>query len=359
MFKFTKQTVVQCVILVLMLFFANLVNESRRKEFHEFIASDVYFEFYQAQEIGSGENPYKRILSGDLLNNNKYATLMPLYYYTLYFFAYLGEFKLEGFLDVFRDALFLSEVVISVYMYLAFKKRDNGWLGLLAVLLFLFNRWTLRGVRDVKQDFLALAFLIPSLFYLDTPNKKHNRIAYLLYGISLGIKHVGIFLLPVYFIKFFNLKSLKTLFNFKKLDYKELLLSVLLVSIPTIGVAIPIMLDNFNSLFYSMLISLTRAPVSNGVEFGFAETLIFYDIGVKNNSIFFYLLPRLPFVLALLSSFVLYVSGKMTSYLYIASCMFIFVAFNPVLINHYFVWIGCVFMLPFLGSMYFEKNLRK
>ena len=42
--------------------------------------NDLYYDFLEAERLIAGENPYERILSGDMRNNQKYATYFPLFY---------------------------------------------------------------------------------------------------------------------------------------------------------------------------------------------------------------------------------------------------------------------------------------
>jgi Gpi18-like mannosyltransferase len=73
-------------------------------------------------------------------------------------------------------------------------KTEYHWLlSLFGPLFFLFNRWTLHVVKVSEIDFLPLLILILALIGIKNGKSSSN----LLFGLSLSIKQMGIFLVPL------------------------------------------------------------------------------------------------------------------------------------------------------------------
>lgn len=343
---FTKtriEIILTSLVLILVGWLLFVVNESNKVIILENYDRDINFEYFQAKQIGSGENPYERIESGNLLWNDKYATLFPLYYYFLHFIDNLSENNFDIFLQNFRHIVYTAEIISALAVYLIFRAKEKRYLGFVAGTFLLFNRWSISNVGSAKQDFIAIAFMLFAFYLFQTFEKKKLYWAYLLFGISIGIKHIGIFISPVFLLPLLD----------RKFSVKERLFLVILFLIPTIGVGLPIILDKPTAFFYSMLFSFTRIPSITNGDFGYSNLLVLYDVGVKNNSIMFYLLPRLPLVIFSLLNFFALVFKKISIFGFSLASLFIFTAFNPVLFDQYFTWI-----VPFIFLATLDINLK-
>jgi hypothetical protein len=109
-----------------------------------------------------------------------------------------------------------------------------------------------------------------------------------------------------------------------------------------------VIFKNIPAFFYSMLFSFTREPSKLNTEFGYQELLVLYGANVKNNGVFFYLLPRLPLVFFTLINTSLLLLKKIPPMLYCFTSLIIFIAFNPVLFAQYFTWISPLIFLEAL-----------
>lgn len=337
-----KKILVEVIVAIAVVYLAWVVKEANAKKHWEFDNSDLIHEYNSALLVGSGQNPYSKILEGDLLINRKYATLFPLYYYLVNLVQIASDFRLEIFLDNFRTILFIAQIVAALYIYLFFRKENMKVVGLLAAAFFIFNRWSINVMSDAKQDFIAIAFLTVSLYYL----KNKPVLAYLLYGFSLGVKHLGIFVLPIYLLPLFETKKIT----------KDLLLRLSLIALPIVLPSIYFMLDNFKAFAYSMAFSFTRKTATTSTPSGYENLLILYDIGVKNNTVFFYILPRLPLVIFSLLNFFVLVTKRIRPSLYLLTSFFIFIAFNPVLFDQYLTWLTPILFVSFTDYLKPEKD---
>lgn len=312
----------------------SLVKKANWKAEWEFADSDLTHEFKAAMEVKKGINPYKRILGGDLLVNQKYATFMPLYYYTLIFVDSFSNNDYDRFLEIYRDMLSCAQVLTGLLFYIYFRGKKNRLMGFAAMLFFLFNRWTINILSDGKSDSLAMCALVASLFLY----KSHFRLSFFLFGVSLGMKHIGIFLSPIYALPII----------FRTRSVKEYLIDVLVFCIPTLLPALHFILNSPLSFFYSMLFNITRQHYTTSVSFGFEKLLVLYDVGVKNNSLLFYILPRLPLIILTGINVLLLFLKKTKISWYALASIFIFVAVNPVLIDQYMTWITPMLFISFL-----------
>jgi hypothetical protein len=59
---------------------------------HDTVGQDVYYVWIEGKRIINGENPYARVLEGNMLDNNKYATYFPVFYW-LSAFTQLAGFR--------------------------------------------------------------------------------------------------------------------------------------------------------------------------------------------------------------------------------------------------------------------------
>lgn len=288
---------------------------------------DIYYEYNAAVDIGNGLNPYKKVLEGNMVWNDKYATLFPLYYYFLLGIVTFSKNIFIDFYHNFGKALFFFEFVAFIFTYLQFARHNKRFLGFMAGAFLVLNRWTIASISSSKQDMIAIAILMGSFYFLD----KKPKLAYLLYGFSLGIKHLGIFFAPIYLLPLIE----------KKVKMKDFILNVLLISLPLLIPSIPFVIDNFKSFFLSIMFSFTRSPESDtGVLYGYQKLLTLYNPSNYNNvSTFTLLLPRLPLVLfSLLNIFMLF-TKRIGKYFYVLFAVMIFISFNPVYFDQYLLWL--------------------
>jgi hypothetical protein len=297
---------------------------------------DIGFEYRQAMELGKGTNPYTRILSGNLLENNKYATLFPLYYYFLLVIGTISNQNFSTFITNYRIVIQLFEYSAFMFLYLRFREKNQKALGLFAASFLLLNRWTILSVSTLKQDIVAITFLLASLYYLD----RKLRFSYLLYGVSLGIKHLGIFIMPLYLLSAIT----------RKRRLKDAVLDFMLLFTPVVLPSIPFLIGNFKAFYLSMVFSITRKPVSScGISpTGYEKLLVNYKNLGNTVAMFFLTLPRLPLIAFTLSNVVLFFTKRISLKAYLMATYIIFAALNPVYFDQYIMWIIPFAMLTLL-----------
>jgi hypothetical protein len=84
---------------------------------------DIYFTWLEGKRILDGENPYARVLTGDMRINNKYATYFPLAYLVSAFFQKLGFSTFHDWLYLWRPTSFVFHIGIIALILRYFQVR--------------------------------------------------------------------------------------------------------------------------------------------------------------------------------------------------------------------------------------------
>ena len=277
---------------------------------------DIYYSFREGQRLLNGENPYERILSGNMRDNKKYATYFPLFYELSYATQAVGLEQFSIWLVFWRRVFVVFCLATAVLLFYPFWRLDMEWIGIFAAAFWLFNRWTLTVISIVHLDFLPIFFLVASLIAFP----KNRWLGLVLYSVSLALKQIGIFILPLYLIW--------TWLSIEKNRVKELLITSLLIgSIPLLA-SIPFLIRNAQGFFMSVLFSVTR--VGSG-----RFTVLPLDAVMGWEGI----LGRLPMLLLFLFIYWLCFSRYIGKYTGAFLVMSIFVGFNTALFVQYLLWL--------------------
>ncbi len=101
---------------------------------------DIYYSWVEGGRILNGQNPYARVLAGDMQFNDKYATYFPLFYEASYLSERLGFEAYPSWLAFWRVVFIAFELATGVVLYWAAVRRKLPWFGVLIAALWLFNR---------------------------------------------------------------------------------------------------------------------------------------------------------------------------------------------------------------------------
>ena len=209
---------------------------------------DIYYSYVEGRRLVEGENPYARILTGDMRTNDKYATYFPLFYLFSSGAQLAGLEKYPEWIAFWRVVFLLCNLAIAFLVFQICASQDQPWLGIFGAAFWLFNRWTLHVTVIDHLDFLPLLLfllslkLVPRRFYL----------ACLLFSLSLAIKQIAILALPLYLIWAWQMDRADR--------PKRLLWSfALIVSIPLV-VSIPFLVWNAEGYLKSLFFSVSRLP---------------------------------------------------------------------------------------------------
>lgn len=299
---------------------------------------DIYYEYETAKQIQKGKNPYLRILEGDMLENDKYSTQLPHYYNFLSFVRNHSNKNFSGFIESFRFILFLAQVTGGIFIFLIFRRQNAPFLSICGSIFYVFNVWTLNSIIFLKQDVLAIGLLLISLYFMR--NEKYKTLSYLFYGLSLGIKYIGIFILPIYAVPSIarNLPIKKFVFNI------TLLLFVLIIP------SIPYIVDDFNSFMRSIIFSATRSPSDSEIIYGYSGLFVASSESYSDSAILPKMVPRVPLFISIIFAFLLLIIKKISRETYVFLSLLAFAIFNSVIFPQYITWITPFALFPLLNE---------
>jgi Gpi18-like mannosyltransferase len=281
---------------------------------------DIYYVWLEGKRLLAGENPYARILLGNMRENDKYATYFPLFYWLSALTQLLGFRDYSTWLAFWRPVFLMFNIGIAGLIFSRLNKNNLFTVGLFAALFWLLNRWTLHVTQIAHIDFVPVFFLLSSLITF----KRYRYTSLLLFSLSLAFKQIAVFLIPLYLIWVWQATEREKV--------KNVAIALLIIlSIPLIT-SIPFLLWNAEGFFKSILFSATRNP---GGHFNVSSLDVFIGeifpgfVGLK---------AKLPMLFLMGLVYLSALRGKIGIYMSALLTLSVFVDFNSVLFRQYFVW---------------------
>ena len=290
---------------------------------------DVYYTYLEGNRLAAGQNPYARILEEEYREDGKY----PIYFGGFYLLSGLSQLaglsSYEHWIIFWRSVFLLASLMIAWLMfYTSFMARQIP-LAIFAPLFWLLNRWTLHIVHISDIDFLALVFLVASLVLW-----RRNRWGFfLLYGLSLSIKQMAIFLLPLYMVWAWRERRRDASIGF-------FLGNLLLIgAFPLLSTA-PFLFWSAKGVVTSIMVSLTRAPVVIG-------RLHSVDAYMGWSGV----LAKVPMLLSLLLSYTVCIRQRLNAAASALLVMMVYAGLNAVYFPSHFIWVVPLVPLAFAGPL--------
>lgn len=289
---------------------------------------DIYYAFLEGNRLINNDNPYQYVLSGDMRNNDKYATYFPLFYILSGITQLAGLHDFYYWLFFWRFIFLICLIATAYLIFNTLAEKDMLLCGIFGALFWLFNRWTLQVTFISHIDFIPIFFLILSLSLIN----KRFSLACILFGLSLAVKQIAIFALPLYLIWSWQKSSDNRIKN----TIKQLLL---ISTIPLI-VSIPFLIWNAEGFIKSILFSATRFSMGHFEAISLETIFGLYGIPAKIPMFFLF---GLIYTISL--------RQKLPPYTSVFLIMITFILFNSVLFNQYMVW-----FIPLIPLMIGELN---
>src|SRR5262245_48362385 len=279
---------------------------------------DIYYTWLDGHRIATGENPYSRIVSGNMLQNDKYPTYFPAIYLAAAGAHWLGVTSFSTWVPIWRAVVFVAQLAVGAVIFVAIRRRRLLALAVLGAAFWTLNRWTV-VVADIAQiDFIPILLLVGSLVLFERGRRTKALLAY---SLSLAFKQIGIFLLPLYVIWSWKSES-------RHSTWKT---TALALSIPLLP-PVPFLLWDAEGFVRSIAFSMTREPDSH-----MGANSMDAVVGLSG------VVARAP-MLALMGLVYLAVSERNYGvYAPPLLILAIFTSFNPVLFVQYMCW-----MIPLL-----------
>ena len=310
-------------LLLVLIIMAGLVNSAVGQP--DMSKQDIYYSFVEGQRLLNGQNPYARILEGDMLHNRKYATYFPLFYELSFLTQKAGLSTFEAWLAFWRIVFIAFEFSIALVLYLALARLQLPWVGLFAAAFWLFNRWTLQLVQIADLDFVPIFFLLLSLELLS----RNKWLSLVSLGLSLAIKQIAIFIVPLYLIWLWQASEKQRL--------KDVLVGAAIIGgIPFLS-ALPFLIWGARGFVYSVLFSVTRLPEQSR---GLPGSVGSYLSGGST-------IDKIAMLGLMFTLYVFAWRRLGTRYLLALLVMLVFVCFNSVLYPQYILWLMPLSLLLF------------
>lgn len=281
---------------------------------------DIFFAWREGQRLFEGINPYARILGNSLRENQKYPTYLPLSYLSSFAMSKLGFTTFEEFLRIWRLLTLACHGAIGLLVFHCFHRQGKPLTGFVLCAVVLVGRWSSYVVMVQHLEFAALLPMLLSCLLIE----RNLRLAGLLSGLSLAVKHMGLILLPFLVIQVMRSHAGADQRNQHKAVAKFL---IGVAAIPMI-ITLPFLIDEPIGLIQSMLFSATRLPSDHGIATGILPARMFGADGGK---------------IALLALLIATYFASAKEWLGIwtgcAIAMILYVQFNPVVFTQYYYWL--------------------
>jgi len=256
-----------------------------------------------------------------MLHNEKYATLFPLFYVLSAGVQMFGLHDFDLWLEFWKVIFLMAYVGTAEIIFFLPYRRGLTVLALFGALLFILNRWSLDLIVSSDIDFIPIFLLVCSLALLP----RRRALAFILYGLSLAIKQIAIFMLPIYLIWAWRASGQRLTRQFFR--------DVILISLIPLLCSLPFLLWNGEGFIKSILFSVTRMPDA-------FRSVLSLDALLDWSGI----LARLPMLFLLLLVYILAWQKKLKTFTLALLIMAVFSGLNSVHFSSYLAWV-----MPFIA----------
>jgi hypothetical protein len=318
--------------LLLLVISANIIHTNLWKE-PPSTAYDIYYVWLEGNRLLEGENPYERIKSGNMRSNDKYATYFPGFYILSSGAQLLGWQDFYDWTAFWQPVFLFFNLATGFIIFRLLLGAQKMLLAFAGSAFWLFSRWTLNLNIEYFMDFLPIFFLVLSLALI----RRNIWFALLCLGVSLTLKQIGIFLVPIYLLYTWQCYIAEP----RMIRYRNFLFALLtLGSIPFIT-ALPFVLWDAEVFVRSILFSATRAPARMDSLEGVIGSYIPQFVGI---------VAKLPMLLLMICVYLSLWQRKIDIFYASLLVMVIFINFHAVLFPQYFSWLMPLIPLAVLAG---------
>jgi hypothetical protein len=297
---------------------------------------DIFVVFTEGKNLLEGRNPYSRVhrLGSDLTWNFEIPTYFPVFYSLNWFTQKIGFRDFAYWLDLWKVAFLLSNLGIAyILFYIPYHRMHQLGFAILGALIWLFNRWTLHITMIYHIDFIAIFFMVLSLALWP-----RNKVASLLsFGISLGVKQIAVFMIPLYIIWIWQSVDFRSWRKIAGLIF-------VLLSVPLVFI-VPFLLWDASGFVKSVLLSATRNAESH---FGIPSIdVLMLMSGIP---------AKIPMLVLMGATYLLTWNRRINQFVAALLTMLIFVNFNSVLFRQYMAWVIPLIPMALSGTLLKRSN---
>ncbi len=281
---------------------------------HTYKSSDIASIWNAGHDLCKGRSPYARMKKEG--KNGKPVVRAPIYlpgaYILICAVEKLGYNTHKKWQKVWEPALVVLHIAIGVMLFILLFEKGHPALAFFVILFWLFSRFSIQTLVTRQTNTLALFPLLLSLAFINT----RRTASLLLFGFSLVLKQVAVFLAPLYLVWCWN--DRKSWSDFRR--------SVFLILIIPFAATLPFIIRDYESFFMAIFY-----PTMHLAPGGYAG----YPAAVRS------IHPALPTILMLVSMALVYLAAlrrrlpEVTAALLVMMC---FIAFNNIIFSQYFLW---------------------
>ncbi|MEO8377408.1 MAG: hypothetical protein ABI579_07030 [Candidatus Sumerlaeota bacterium] len=162
---------------------------------HNLTQSDIRQIYKEGLRIRDHDNPYARIVEQPM-GDNDYPTYLPGFYLLAAATKNIAGQSFQDWLTFWRAVFFACHLGIGWVIFFRLWRHNSLTLGVVGASFWWFNRWSLMVLRIAHLEPLAILLLVLSLVIM----RRHFMLACLLFGASLAVKQIAVFMLPVYLL---------------------------------------------------------------------------------------------------------------------------------------------------------------
>ena len=281
---------------------------------------DIYAIYVEGMRVADGDNPYTRIHEGDMRKNKKYPTYFPLIYYYFAGIHWLGATSWEAQFKIWSSVYLISYFLMGVALFAFVRLRGGYLLALTSVLLVLYSRWGLYVTEYATTDASGIWPMIVALHMLA---RSRQMGASLFLGLSIAIKHLAIFVAPLFaIIAVFHSTDRKPTWG------RGIWVCAAIAALPVL-LSLPFLVDDPAGIFKSILFSATRDGT------GSIKSM---DALTRLDG----LVARLPMVGMLVICYIVAIRQKVPAACGALLIMSVFLGFNSVYFPQYQIWIAAL-----------------
>ena len=310
---------ISCIILSFLIFTKSKQSENYYK------SQDIYQHYKVSTLILKGENPYLPILNSNMKKNEKYPTYLAGFYYLMAPTVKIYP-EFNSWLDFWKLVTTFFYAFVGFLIFYNAHKNKKTTLGVILALIWFFNRWSIYLVTTLSMDTITIALLLLSLTLIHSKPK----LSLLTLGIQLSLKHLTIFLLPIFLLQTYN-KSLKS--NISKTSFA--ILPILLTSLA-------FLINSPSAYLKSVLFSATRLAESHFTVLSLTVGELFKFDGITE---------RLPILVGVTFIYFAFMFRKINFLLSIVLVLLISITFNPVFFLQYQAWSIAVLLFYFASEV--------
>ncbi|MDA1338443.1 MAG: hypothetical protein O2871_03695, partial [bacterium] len=199
-----KLNIFLIIVAIFCLSLSFIVFSKSKQTENYYKSQDIYQHFKVSKLILKGGNPYLPILNSDMKRNEKYPTYLAGFYYLMAPTVKIYP-EFNSWLDFWKLVTTVFYALVGFLIFYNSYKNKKTTLGIILALIWFFNRWSIYLVTTLSMDTITIALLLLAISLIYSKPK----LALLTLGIQLSLKHLTVFLLPIFLLQTYN-KSLKS-----------------------------------------------------------------------------------------------------------------------------------------------------